>query len=89
MTGPRRSVDPATSREFVVGFSEPGDTEVFFPETAAWEPRFGWLTPERVSIRWSPEFDQPDWPVRQAVLRLAKVLNAEVVGDEGEEYPPP
>ena len=60
-----------------------GDAQVFVGER--WLPVFRWNNGE-VSFRAGPDFDKLDNPIWQIARELAKKLNAQVVGDEGEEY---
>ncbi len=78
------AVNPKTGDKIVIPH-RPGDTEVFFSADDSWIPCLWWSS-GRISFKANKDFLQPDSPFRSAVARLAKRLNACLVGDTGEVY---
>lgn len=85
--------NPTTGQK--ISMSRPTlDAEILFPDGPEWGPIAGQWVPV---FRWSPRrgrisvnarFDPDDAqdPVRRAMAQLAKQLDAEIVGDDGEKY---
>jgi hypothetical protein len=62
-----------------------GDAEVFFPDEAAWRRVFHWFD-GRISFRAGLDFEVPTSLMRRLAGELARELDAQLVGDEGEIY---
>lgn len=66
--------------------SSEGDAEVFFPAQSAWSWVYRWYE-GTISFKVRPSFfDDPNDVVRQTTRQLAVILDAKIVGDEGEFY---
>lgn len=63
--------------------SRPGDLDVLTPE--GWFAAFSFSHGE-ASFRGTPEVLSPVHPVHSAAKQLAELLQAEIVGDDGETY---
>lgn len=80
--GPHRITNPKTGEPISIGNSG-GDAEVFFLKEQQWLRVFYW-SPD--GIYFAPGRSFEDLPFRDIVLKLARHLNASIVGDEGETY---
>ena len=63
----------------------PGDAELWLAEPQLWVPVFRYED-GRVSSFTPPDFDDPQSPFREILRALARVLEARIVGEEGEVY---
>jgi hypothetical protein len=64
-----------------------GDAEVFLPHADSWRRVFRW-DDEQVSFVGTEEFvSNAVCQLRRIARQLAEVLQASVIGDEGETYP--
>ncbi|MES9993414.1 MAG: hypothetical protein ABW098_15800 [Candidatus Thiodiazotropha sp.] len=87
------AVNPSTGEKIVMERSN-GDLEIarttknwggLLGEREVWEPAF-FFSNGRGSFPASFDLDNIDEPVRVVAIKLAQALNAQIVGDEGEEY---
>jgi len=76
-------INPITKEEIKISMPE-GSAEVYFLDSKEWLSvfTFGRTIYFNAPIEW----EQKDTYIRLLVFRLAKKLNAKVIGDEGEEY---
>jgi hypothetical protein len=63
-----------------------GDAEVFFPDDGAWLRAFRWSPEGRISFRAPRDFLSPTCFIRRLAAELARELDAQLIGDEGEIY---
>ena len=63
-----------------------GDADVYFPSDAAWRRIFMWSPEGSIEFRAPGDFLMPDSPMRRLATALARDLDANLVGDEGEIY---
>jgi hypothetical protein len=82
--GDIKATNPRTGE--VIGISNSGgDAEVFFPDNAAWSRVFRWSA-SGISFRACQDFELPASAIRLVAAELARGLDAQLVGDEGEFY---
>jgi len=77
-------INPQTGEVLSMRANE-GDVEVYFPESGEWTSVFRWREESAV---FAPRVDSIDvtHPTWKAAVSLAKILNARIRGDDGEEY---
>lgn len=72
----------------------PGDLEVVWPRSfldhifgknLGWRPAF-FFNHGSASFLPPEDIDSPEDPVRNVATQLARILNASIIGDDGEEY---
>jgi hypothetical protein len=85
-TKPARITNPKTGEVISIP-NNGGDTEVYFSADDTWQRLFSWSFAGTVCWRYTADFDRPDSEIRTVARRLARKLNAVIVGDEGEIYP--
>lgn len=73
------------SGEVIAVSNSGGDAEVFFPSQSKWFHVFSWRN-GKVAFKGPSSFDAIDDSVRKAATQLASLLNARIIGDEGEPY---
>jgi hypothetical protein len=76
------ATNPKTGETISIGGT---DGDVAMRIDGKWIVVFHWRK-DSVAFRAPSDFASPDSEIRQIALRLAKSLNAKLVGDEGEEY---
>jgi hypothetical protein len=81
--GPLQLRNPMTG-EIITVQNAGGDVEVYFQDE--WVRVFFWTPAGLASFRATAETEHPDSEIRRAARALAKKLDADVVGDEGETY---
>jgi hypothetical protein len=74
------------SGENIVIMSDGADAELHDEQHNEWLPVFRWSKRGSVSFNAPPDFDDTTSRVRMVAGKLARNLNAELVGDEGESY---
>ena len=62
-----------------------GDAEVFFSHEADWRRVFCW-SEGHITFAAPRDFDLPTCLIRKLAAELARALDAQLVGDEGETY---
>jgi hypothetical protein len=83
--GDHRITNPKTG-EIIKLRNDGGDAEVFFTVEASWRRVFYWSPPGRISFRAPRDFLEPTSVIRRLALKLARDLDAVLVGDEREMY---
>lgn len=63
-----------------------GDVQIYFPEKSAWIHIFRWSDRGRVSFNHPLENPGLDHPVWRTAFSLAEILEAKLIGDNGEEF---
>jgi hypothetical protein len=63
-----------------------GDVEVLLSGGGQWQRVFRWSQRGSISFKAPDDFSQPDCEIRRVAARLARVLGARLIGDEGETY---
>ena len=76
-------INPITKEAISVSMPA-GSAEVYFPMTQEWQPVFTFG--KTIYFNAPNDWEQKDTYIRLLAFRLANRLNANVVGDEGEEY---
>jgi hypothetical protein len=76
--------NPITGAEISIPHQE-GDVEVYFSEADAWIPCV-YFSKGRISFRPSDDFDDRSSPFRQALVKIAARLDAELIGDDGTVF---
>jgi hypothetical protein len=76
----------SVSGENIVIKSDGADAELHDEQRNAWLPVFRWSKRGSVSFNAPSDFDEATSRVRMVAGELARNLNAELVGDEGEFY---
>jgi len=77
------AINPETQELISVGGTV-GDAKVLIG--GKWLPCFSWQESGSVVFRAPDDFDNPKSTIRKVARRLAAILGAHLVGDEGEEY---
>jgi hypothetical protein len=62
-----------------------GDVEVYFPTESKWIRVYHWYDGV-ISFNGLPSFDEPNNPVQETARLFAGILNARLVGGDGEFY---
>jgi len=77
------AINPITGKEIRI-LSLPETAAVWFSDSEEWIKVFRFRR-GRISFK-AHVWDNPKLPVRETAFALARKLNAEIIGDEGEKY---
>lgn len=78
--------NPVSGDSIVIN-SDGADAELYDEQQGAWLPVFRWSKLGSVSFNAPADFDEVTSHVRMVARDLARNLDADIVGDEGEAYP--
>lgn len=81
VTGDIVGVNPCTKEELRI--KSEGAAQFFDAEDQVWLREFEFRNGR---VTWRASSDWETWHLKAHVLKLAKLLNGKIVGDEGEEY---
>ena len=80
-TGDIVGVNPRTNEE--IRIKSEGAAQIFDAEDQVWLREFEFRNGR---VTWRATSDWETWHLKAHALKLAKLLNGKIVGDEGEEY---